>query len=208
MMAVQYGQQASQWAAAYARIQADWHSYFADLHLSGDNGMANLREGLFRTTRALFRLMNAPEPDMDDIHRLATTLASETALVTAEVLFDDVLPMLADLSQRDFHLHVCSDSFAKQAQTLLAHASISEHFEHIFGVDTMDQLDRDAIYYELVASRCGVSSAEMCLIVDDDVRHVRAAQASGLQAVHLARAGARNASSLHSLADLSGWIGN
>jgi len=72
----------------------------------------------------------------------------------------------------------------------------------------MDQLDRDAIYYELVVSRCGASSGDVCLIVDDDVRHVRAAQASGLQAVHLARAGTTNASSLHSLADLSGWIGN
>lgn len=207
MMAARYGQDAKGWAAAYARIQADWHSYFADLHLSGDEGMANLREGLFRTTRALFRLMDTPEPDMDHIHALATTLASESARVTVAVLFDDVLPMLADISQRDVHLHVCSDTFAKQARTLLESAGIADQFEHVFGMDTLGQLDRDAAYYDLIAGRCG-TSAGVCLVVDDDQRHVRAAKASGLQAVHLARTGKTDTQSIRSLADLSGWMGN
>ncbi|MCB9459057.1 MAG: HAD family hydrolase [Anaerolineaceae bacterium] len=206
LMAARYGHEASEWAQAYAHIQADWHSYFADLHLSGDEGMANLREGLFRTTRALFRLMATPEPDPQEIHNVATLLASESAVVQQDVLFADVLPMLEKICQLTMKCHIYGDTFARQAWTLVNSAGIGQHFEHVFGVDTMAQLDRDANSYGLIAMRCQ-SAAGACLVVDDDMRHIQAAKASGMKAIHLARKQtSAHENSLESLEALVDWL--
>ncbi|MEO8395909.1 MAG: hypothetical protein ABI700_23135, partial [Chloroflexota bacterium] len=55
IMAERYEGSAVEWCAAYDCILADWDSYYADLNLSGDDGIADMREGQYRTTRALFR---------------------------------------------------------------------------------------------------------------------------------------------------------
>jgi hypothetical protein len=45
-----------EWASAYRQIQDDWDSYWVDLDLSGDDSLAQWREGRWRVVRGLFRL--------------------------------------------------------------------------------------------------------------------------------------------------------
>lgn len=49
------------WAEAERRLMQDWDSYYADLDLDGEYGIDHLWEGLYRTTRARFRMAGRPE---------------------------------------------------------------------------------------------------------------------------------------------------
>jgi hypothetical protein len=55
------------WADAYRLIQDDWHSYWADLDLSGDDSLAQWREGRWRIVRGLFRLAGRAAPTLAEM---------------------------------------------------------------------------------------------------------------------------------------------
>jgi hypothetical protein len=59
------------WEEAYQCVRQDWDSYYADLDLGGENGMEHLWEGLYRTTRALFRLTGTDEPHYPELRQLS-----------------------------------------------------------------------------------------------------------------------------------------
>lgn len=63
VMAEKHGNSVQAWENAYRKIQADWYSYWADLSLSGEDSLEQWREGQWRVTRALFRLVGYPPPD-------------------------------------------------------------------------------------------------------------------------------------------------
>jgi phosphoglycolate phosphatase-like HAD superfamily hydrolase len=56
-----------EWADAYRRIQDDWDSYWADLDLSGDDSLAQWREGRWRVVRGLFRLAGRAAPPVEQL---------------------------------------------------------------------------------------------------------------------------------------------
>ena len=60
--------------SANQRMVADWDSYYTDLDLSGSDGIADMWEGIFRTTRALFRLTGIPEPAHEELIALSREL--------------------------------------------------------------------------------------------------------------------------------------
>src|SRR5687767_2817663 len=97
MLSEIYGDR-SAWFSAYDKVLADWDSYHADLNFSGDDGMADMREARFRIMRALFRIVGKPEPNQDEIHRLADK-SIEMSYLTGDIFYHeshDLLPPLPD----------------------------------------------------------------------------------------------------------------
>src|SRR5688500_4686676 len=96
VMTERYGSHPKEWMEAYVRVMEDWDSYYADLDLGGENGMAHMWEGLYRTTRALFRLTNTTEPSKKEIQELSRELPG-LASANCDALYDDVRPIMDDL---------------------------------------------------------------------------------------------------------------
>jgi hypothetical protein len=66
-LAAGLGGSPDEWASAYRRIQDDWHSYWADLDLGGDDSLAQWREGRWRVVRGLFRLAGRAAPPVEQM---------------------------------------------------------------------------------------------------------------------------------------------
>jgi hypothetical protein len=58
-----------EWASVYRQIQDDWNSYWADLDLSGDDSLAQWREGRWRVVCGLFRLAGRAAPPVEQMPR-------------------------------------------------------------------------------------------------------------------------------------------
>lgn len=67
VMSARLGGKPGRWAAAYRRIQADWDSYWTDLNLSGEDSVAQWREGRWRIVAAHCRLMGMAAPGVEEI---------------------------------------------------------------------------------------------------------------------------------------------
>jgi hypothetical protein len=68
-LAAGQGGSPDEWTSAYQRIQDDWDSYWADLDLSGDDSLAQWREGRWRVVRGLFRLTGRAAPLVEQMPR-------------------------------------------------------------------------------------------------------------------------------------------
>ncbi len=102
-----------------AAVVADWDSYYADLNLSGDDGIADMWEGIFRTTRALFRLTGIPEPDKSELIALSRELPG-LAAEGSDVLYPEVPEVLAELDDAGLLLGVISHAPTNQIRAVLA----------------------------------------------------------------------------------------
>lgn len=74
VMSEHYGKSPEFWQTIDQQIVADWASYHADLNFSGDDGIIDMYEALFRVTRALFTIGQVPEPEKPEITALANEL--------------------------------------------------------------------------------------------------------------------------------------
>jgi beta-phosphoglucomutase-like phosphatase (HAD superfamily) len=204
IMAARYGGLPENWSEANRSILADWDSYYTDLNLSGDEGMNHLWEGMYRTTRALFRLTETPEPEHNDLTNLARELAGLVSQ-KCDALFPEVRPLVEQLHKMGFHLGVTTHIIVTQARGILTGGGIIEYFDApIIGADSAGQVDKDEGYYRFVVGQTRVAP-EHCLIVDDQSLPLRGAKAAGMRTLQVFRGMLKNSPADHILhGDLSG----
>ncbi len=184
IMAERYGSTPSVWTSAYRRILEDWDSYYADLNLSGDNGVGDMWEGIFRTTRALFRLTGRPEPDKAELTALSRELPG-LASQGCDVLYADVPTVLAQLDDAGLMLGVISHSLTGQIYASLA--PVRHHFKGaIWGADNSEHFDKDVERFTAAAQFAG-AAPENCLFLDDKRPPLVNARRAGMQTVQVCR---------------------
>lgn len=181
VMAEHYGGTVDIWVKSYLQVRADWDSYWSDLDLTGDDPLANYWEGLFRVTRALFRLAQMPEPQKEDLAAFARVLP-DLALARFDAFYDDAHVVLAELHAAGLCLHVATFWTAGAARGLLAGAGALSYFsEPMIALDVSESFDKD---YALLPLKTGVPP-EHCLVVDTNPRALERARAAGLNAAQV-----------------------
>jgi len=178
IMAERYTGNPPEWAAAYDHVLADWDSYYADLNLSSEDGIADLWEGLYRTTRALFRLTGVPEPTQPELTRLSRELP-ELASRGCDALFPEVPTLLGQLDQAGLVLGVISYSLTGVASALIA--PVERYFKGaVWGSDRAEHFEKDVERY-LAAALSAQVTPERCLMVDYQPLALLSAQQAGMQ---------------------------
>lgn len=186
VMAARCGLTPSVWQAAHERILADWDSYYTDLDLEGPNGIAAMWEGIYRTTRALFRLAGAPEPDQAELSALARTLPAE-AVSGCDAFYDDARPAISQLGAAGYILGIISHALADQAHSLVQSNGLTDHFQGpVIGPDSAGRFSKDGVMFAFAARQAGVTP-DRCLLVDDSPQAVEDARAAGMRALHIKR---------------------
>ncbi len=74
VLAEQEGGPLEVWQSATAQVASDWDSYWEDLDLSGDDSLAQWREGRWRIVRAWFRLAGQAVPPTSRLSALLDEL--------------------------------------------------------------------------------------------------------------------------------------
>jgi FMN phosphatase YigB (HAD superfamily) len=182
IMAQRYGLTPEVWAQANREIVADWDSYYTDLNLSGEDGIAHMWEGVFRTTRALFRLTGAPEPPKAELTALSRELPGLAATGCA-VLYPEVPEVLAALDHAGVILGVISHSLDNQIRASLA--PVLHHFKGtIWSADYAGRFDKDVQRYQIAAAH---TTTAACLVVDDKPTPLLNARRAGMQTLQICR---------------------
>lgn len=185
-MAQRFGRTPAEWADANRRVLADWDSYYADLDLTGDRGIEDMWEGLFRTTRAMFRLLDVIPPDRASLRALSRAIPGA---VTREcnALYADSRPVIERLCAAGIMLGVTSHALEEQSRGLLRGGDVLRYFAApIIGPDNADRFNKDETFYRFAAHQAGIDPA-LCLTIDDSLQCLRGAQAAGFQVLHIAR---------------------
>jgi len=202
IMAQRYGLTPADWAQANRQILADWDSYYTDLNLSGDDGIADMWEGVFRTTRALFRLTGAAEPPKEELIALSRELPG-LAASGCDVLYPEVPSVLAQLDAAGLLLGVISHSFTNQIRASIA--PVLHHFKGvIWSADYSGRFDKDVERYQLAAARIAPKN---CLVLDDKIESLQAARDAGMQTLQICRTQPDQPNTSHcALSDLRGLV--
>lgn len=180
ILSERYGGNPDQWALANRRIVNDWDSYFADLDFSADDGIRQIWEGEFRTTRALFRLTGTPEPPHDELIALSRELPG-LAPRGCNVIYPDAPDALKVLRGRGLTLGVVSHAFEGQIRASLEPV-IDLLNGTIWGSDTAEHFDKDPERY-LLAAHGAKADPSACIVVDDKRRPLDAACSVGMTPV-------------------------
>lgn len=181
IMAGRYGATADLWADAYQRIVTDWDSYYADLDLNGDEGLAHVYEGMFRTTRALFRLANVGEPHHDDLTALSRELPI-LAMRGIHARYPDADETIRALHDGGFTLGIATSMLTAQAQALLG--DLAGCFTRFTGVDTTGYIAKDVHFLRHALHDIPPENA---LLVDDSVSAILTANSLGMPTAHVFR---------------------
>ncbi|MGJ3240279.1 MAG: hypothetical protein ACFE0Q_16350 [Anaerolineae bacterium] len=158
-MAQHYGQSSAFWAQVDEALVADWASYHADLNYSGQDGIADMREGLFRTTRALFTIAQLPEPPHAEITRLSQTLAG---LPISRALFGDVMLFLGRCRQQGYTIGAFGYLLRAQIRALTHDIP---HLAHAIGADTLDHYEHDEAYFMKMSAHLQREPATISIVV-------------------------------------------
>lgn len=188
VMAARWGADSGAWADAYRRIINDWDSYYADLDLTGDEAQAHQREGLIRTTRALFRLAGVPLPDAD-FAALGEALHADAA-ARCPALMPDAPRLLHALHARGVRLGAFGYMLTGQLRGLLHAGGVMPLFTApIIGAeDSAPYFEHDAGFFAWAARRAGCETS-VCAVaaVDESTRDAaRRAGCAALDAAALA----------------------
>jgi FMN phosphatase YigB (HAD superfamily) len=184
VMAARYGGSPDEWSGAHQRIVADWDSYYADLDLAGDDGISDMWEGMFRTTRALFRLAGRPEPEAAALAALSRELPY-LATRECDTLFPDVRGVVERLREAGYILGIASHATSQQSRGTLEGGGLAGFFAGpILGPDVTGHFVKNRDYY----LSAGLPP-ERCLVVDDSPDGILGAKAAGMRAVLLNREG-------------------
>jgi FMN phosphatase YigB (HAD superfamily) len=185
-MARRYGLTPAIWTEAHERIVADWNSYFADLDLDGDEGIAAMWEGLYRVTRALFRLVDVAEPPPEQIMALTREMPAY-APARCNAIYPDATPVARTLYTAGYVLGVTSHALSTQARATLQGGDLLAYFNGpLIGPDVAERFRKDAGFYDC-ATRRAAASPWRCLVIDDDPRAVNGARAAGMRALRICR---------------------
>jgi len=180
IMAARYGLTPAEWTEANRRITADWDSYYADLDLDGQHGLDDLWEGLYRVTRAMFRITGVKEPDKDELTWLSRWIPGEVPK-HCNALYADVQSVLRALHKAGFVLGVVSHALVDQAKATLIGGGV-DHLclGPIIGPDVVGHYRKDQVFYRY-AQQAAQVDAEQCLIVDDSQDALAGAAAIGMK---------------------------
>lgn len=185
-MAERYGLTAEVWRDANRRIVADWDSYYADLDLGGDEGIADMWEGMLRTTRALFRLTGVAEPDMATLTALSRELP-ELATRRCDALYPEVKGVIARLHQSGLILGVASHAITAHIRGVLTGGAVDAHFTGpLMGPDITGSYHKNHSFFSLACIKARAVPSR-CLVVDDSASAIREAKAAGLQTAFIWR---------------------
>ncbi len=179
VLAARYGQTPEVWTQANRRIVADWDNYFTDLDLGGDEGIDHMWEGLFRTTRALFRIVGVGEPPHEELIALSRELPG---IVTrnCDAVYTDVSAALERLTRTGLTLGVTSHAIEAQVRSSLSGGKIDLYFRgRLFGADNVGRFLKDERFYEIVALASGVDP-RACAVIDDLPDALRSAKQIGM----------------------------
>lgn len=186
VMAERYGSAPETWIKANRLILEDWDSYYADLDLGGEDGIAQMFEGLYRTTRAMFRLSGVAEPPQPELTRLSRELPG-LVTITCDAFYPDAHAAVKALHAAAYVLGVTSHALRDQARGLVRGAGVLDLFAGpIIGADTAERYEKDRDYFLQAALMAGVSPSQ-CLVVDDVPRFVNAAKGAGMQTAQIIR---------------------
>lgn len=186
LLAARYGGLPEAWEHANHRIEDDWDSYYADLDFGGDDCVEQMREGDFRTTRALFRLTVTPEPPREELIALARELPG-TITRAYRADYPEVIETLSRLSAAGLTLSVTSHALEGQVRGTLAGSQLTDYFNGlIIGTDTLGRFLKDADYYRRAAALLHVDPAQ-CAVIDDRPDPIDGAKAAGMEAIFMCR---------------------
>lgn len=181
IMADRYGLQPETWTAAYRQVVADWDSYHADLDFGGDDGLADMREGRYRTTRALFLTANIPEPPHTALQSLARWLPV-AASQQCDGAYPGIQPALMGLVQRGYTLNVIAQLFADRVRGILTGAGLIDAIRGaVITPDAAEHFHQDAAFFRYAALVAQANPAQ-CLVISKDDDLLAGAQAAGFQA--------------------------
>lgn len=179
LMTARYRGSAEAWASANRQIVADWDSYYADLDLGGDDDTAHMWEGLFRITRALFRLTDTPEPSKAEISALSKEIPA-IAPRKCDAFFADTKPILKRLHEAGYTLGISSHALVEQARSLLIGGGVNEYFGGmILSPEVTGRFNKDATFLRYALDHWSLK-ADTCLLVDDDDFALREAKTLGM----------------------------
>lgn len=185
IMAADWGGKADDWEWASEQIAADWDSYYADLNLSGDEGLNDLYEGLYRTTRGLFRLTNTPEPPQPELTALSRTLPGRVA-ARVDALYPDVTSPAAELAQ-NHRLAVASQALSDQVEGWLTAGGVREYFQGpIIGPAEIGHPEPDEGFYLGALLMAGAEASQSVAVVGYEGQ-ARAAESVGIAALVIRR---------------------
>ncbi len=185
ILTTRYGGTAAAWAEANRRVIADWDSYYTDLNLGGSDGIADMWEGIFRTTRALFRLAEVPEPAHEELIALSRELPG-LATEGCDALYPEVPEVLAELDGAGLLLGAISQAPTNQLRAALA--PVLRHFKlPIWGADASERFEKDIERYRFAAAHAGAAPRN-CLVLDDKISPLLNATAAGMHAIQIRRA--------------------
>ncbi len=178
VMAERFGGQPGSWTEANRRILADWDSYYADLDLGGEHGLEDLREGEVRTTRALFRLTQTPEPDHEALMVLARELPYQVSR-RCDTFYSDSKPVLERLHAAGYILGIASHATSAQSRGILEGGSVPMLFKGpILGPDVTESFIKNRQFFAAANL-----DPQTCLVVDSQAEGIRGAKAAGMRTV-------------------------
>ena len=176
LMSECYGKSVDAWKAADQQIVADWAYYHADLNFSGEDGIEDINEALFRVTRALFTIANVPEPPKAEITNLAKELIS---IPCKNMLLPDVLPAIEKCQEQGYTIGIFSYLLENQIRAITAEIP---DLEPIIGADTLNHYEHDLMYFRKLAVRVK-ASPDKIRIVANSPQTLAIASQSGMQAI-------------------------
>jgi len=178
IMSARYGNTPDFWRKIDQQIVEDWASFHADLNFSGDDGIADMHEALFRVTRALFTMAHISEPPKPEI----TTLANDLISTPHGVLLPDVLPMLEKCQKQGCQIGGMSYFLDAQTTAILHSTALEKYIKITVSPDTLNHYDHDARFFEKVRHHLQVQSEQITVISHSVLTHTAAIQ-SGINAV-------------------------
>lgn len=186
VLAERYGENADFWAAAVEQVRADWDSYYTDLDLSGDDGVAAMWEGLFRTTRAIFRLADRAEPPKPELTTIARQLP-EQAFSSVNCAYPDAIHAMHGLNEVSATArYVFASLSGGQISGLLTGCGVRDRVGTVMGMEWSERFRHDASYWQTALLKLKVDAAN-CLVIDTLEESIEGAKAAGILAFHFAR---------------------
>lgn len=184
IMAERYGLTPEIWTQANRRVTADWDSYYADLNLSGDDGISDMWEGLFRTTRAMFRLARMPEPPKAELAALSRELPGLAAR-NCDALYPETAEVVRQLDDAGLVLGVISHATTPQVRAVLE--TVLVRFKGgVWGADASERFEKDEQRFR-GAMLYAHAMPENCLMLDDKIAPLVNARRAGMQAIQIRR---------------------
>lgn len=185
-LGARFGGDAARWQSAVRGVFADWDSFYADLNLSGDDGIADMWEGMYRVTRGYFRLADMPEPDQAALTALSRSLPGDAA-AACHALLPGAPDALNRLGAAGIRCGVTTWLTADHARGILrGGGALSLIDAPILTPETVERFERDQTYFEIAARRAGVDP-ESCLLISARTDALETARAVRMGTAHIER---------------------